>query len=140
MSESAIIVPAIALAWWTLIVLLLIPQRRFKAIREHKLRPDDFSLGESANVHAQESVALANRNYMNLLELPVIFYVVCCVNYMMGLSTSAIVGLAWLYVVLRVAHSLVHVTYNDIRQRFILFGISNLVLLVMLLLTTLAIL
>ena len=35
--------------------------------------PADFRLGESANV--PENIKLVNRNYMNLLELPVLFYV-----------------------------------------------------------------
>jgi hypothetical protein len=39
--------------------------------------------------------------------------------------------LAWSYVVLRIGHSLVHLTINKVPPRFFLFFISNLVLLAM---------
>ena len=40
---------------------------------------DDFKYGESANVPGD--VSIPNRNYMNLLEMPVLFYVICLMIY-----------------------------------------------------------
>jgi len=39
--------------------------------------------------------------------------------------------LAWLYVASRIAHSLVHLTYNNVIHRLAAFSASNLVLLLL---------
>ena len=125
MRDAAILVPVFALAAWTGLILLLIAARRLTA----GLSPREFSLGESARV--PPPVTLPNRNYMNLLELPVLFYVACLMAMMIGRGTPAMVRLAWLYVALRMAHSLVHVTYNHVMHRFAVFAVSNGVLVLM---------
>ncbi len=138
MNSISIIYPIIVIAWWTLIILLLIPYRRIKAIKSREITPQDFSLGESTNVSSY--VALANRNYMNLLEAPIIFYVVCSAMYLTNNVTKTAVILAWCYVALRAAHSLVHVTYNNVRHRLLFFATSNFVLIALLTSLTMSIL
>ena len=127
----------IAMAWWTISILFLIPYRRVKAIKTNQLTPNDFSLGESNNVSSY--VALANRNYMNLLEAPLLFYVVCFIMLIINKVTLMAIVLAWLYVGFRVIHSLVHVTYNDVRHRLLFFALSNFVLIGLLVSLTLSI-
>jgi hypothetical protein len=90
---------------------------------------NDFKFGESANVPAYVSVP--NRNLINLLEIPVLFYVVCLTMYVTSHADSAAVLLAWAYVAFRVAHSLVHLTYNNVFHRLAFYGLSNIVLLAM---------
>src|SRR6185437_9857522 len=68
-----------ALALLTFTVLLFIPIRRFRAAFAGHIGPEDFKYGESDRVPG--SVALPNRNYMNLTELPVLFYAVCLMFY-----------------------------------------------------------
>ena len=65
---------------------------------------------------------------MNLLELPVLFYVVCLVFYVGAQPTPAAVWLAWAYVGLRALHSAVHLTYNHVLHRLYVFAASNAVL------------
>ncbi len=126
LTQGSILVPTLALAGWTMIIFLLIPYRRVKAANNGELSSKDFKLGESERVSLY--VALANRNYMNLLELPVLFYVACIIFFIIQGVTSATLILAWLYVAFRVAHSLVHVTYNNVLHRGRLFALSNLIL------------
>jgi hypothetical protein len=61
-------------------------------------------------------------NFRNLFETPVLFYALVGVaiasNYV---PTWLVVG-AWLYVALRIVHSLIHCTYNRVMQRFAAFG------------------
>ena len=52
---------------------------RIRAALRREVRPNDFRFGESAAVPAQ--VSMPNRNYMNLLELPMLFYVVCLILF-----------------------------------------------------------
>ena len=87
---------------------------------------DQFAYGESGPL--PEALILANRNYMNLLELPMLFYVVCVLTYITSVQSTWLVTLAWAYVVLRVLHSFVHLTYNHVLHRFALFATSNVIL------------
>ena len=71
-----------------------------------------FKYGESATVPGY--VCIPNRNYMNLLEVPVLFYVACLLLYVTDGTSTALVALAWAYVALRVLHSLIHLSYNHV--------------------------
>lgn len=126
MTSFEMLVPVFALASWTSCVLFLIPIFRIRAGFRREIKPDDFKYGESASVPPR--VGLPNRNYMNLLELPVLFYVVCLIVQFTGITTAGLVNLAWLYVALRLAHSFVHLTYNHVIHRLVVFASSNLVL------------
>ena len=126
MPQDLIFAPMGALALLTFIVLGFIPSRRFRAVFARQVSADDFKLGESAAVPAH--VALANRNYMNLLELPVLFYVVCLMYFVAGRLDQTALTVAWVYVALRAVHSLIHVTYNNVIHRLTAFAVSNFVL------------
>ncbi len=134
MPEILIIYPVFALVWWTLMVLMLVPYRRIKAVRNKELGPKDFRLGESANV--SEYVALANRNYINLLEVPVIFYVVCFTIFLTGGLTQLSLILAWAYVGFRFVHSVIHLSYNNVQHRLYSFVLSVLTLIALVVTTT----
>lgn len=124
MSHEWILLPMGALALLTFLVLLLVPIRRFRAAFAGQVRAGDFRYGESPRVPGE--VSIPNRNYMNLLELPVLFYVVCVLNYVTEPTVSNVVlVLAWVYVGLRAAHSIVHLTYNNVMHRLALFAASN---------------
>ena len=127
MDPAAIFLPMCVLVAWTFAVLLLVPIARFRAAAKGRVNAGDFRFGESVRVPGE--VSLPNRNLMNLLELPVLFYVVCIALYI-TLSVDALaVALAWLYVVLRIAHSLVHLTYNNVFHRLGVYAASSVVLL-----------
>jgi hypothetical protein len=120
--NPAIVYPVFALVAWTFVILLRLAYVRFTS----RLRFEDFALGESSAVPPR--VAQPNRNYMNLLDLPVLFYAACLLLYAHGAFPAVAPVLAWLYVGLRIVHSLVHITYNKVLHRFLAFGISNFVL------------
>ncbi len=130
MSQTEILIPAMALVGWTLCVLLLMPYQRFKALFAGHITPNDFKLGESSRV--PPVVSIPNRNFMNLLEAPVLFYFVSIVAFITQNSDPVVVALAWSYVGLRVLHSLVHLTYNNVMHRMLAFAVSNGVLAVIL--------
>ena len=127
MRHLAILYPVFALAAWTLAVLVLVPLVRVRSVMRREIGPDDFKHGESPRVPGY--VSIPNRNYMNLLELPLLFYVVCLLLVVTAGASDLAVALAWAYVALRVVHSLVQVLANHIQTRFALFFVSSLVLL-----------
>jgi hypothetical protein len=126
MRNPAILYPLFALAAWTLLVLLLIPIARVRSVRQREIATDDFKYGESAKVPGR--VRIPNRNYMNLLELPMLFYVVGIVLYVTGGASSTAIAIAWAFVALRVVHSLVHLTYNHVLHRLTAFTLANVAL------------
>ena len=126
LDRTGILFPMAALAALTFAVLLLIPVRRFRAGIAGQIRYDDFKYGESARVPPE--VSIPNRNMMNLLELPLLFYVACLIYLVIGRIDEFALALAWLYVALRIVHSAIHVTYNRVRHRLFAFALSNVVL------------
>ena len=118
-----------ALAAWTFAVLLVIPIARFRAAARGSVNAGEFRYGESARVPGP--VSLPNRNFMNLLELPVLFYVVCVALYVTLSVDFVAVALGWAYFALRVAHSLVHLTYNNVFHRLGCYAASAAVLAVL---------
>jgi hypothetical protein len=130
MKQTAIFWPVLTLILWTFLVLVLVPIRRFRAVFDKEAVAADFRYGESANVPAH--VVLPNRIFMNLVEVPPLFYVLCVVFYVTGHVTALVLALAWLYCALRFAHSIIYLTYNRVFHRFAVFATSNLVVLAML--------
>ncbi len=129
MRNPAILYPMFALAAWTLLVLLLIPVARARSGRRREIVIDDFKYGESAAVPPR--VVIPNRNYMNLLELPMLFYVVCVVLYVTAGASTATIAIAWAFVVLRIVHSVIHLTYNRVLHRLAAFSAANVALVVL---------
>ena len=125
MKQASILWPVLALILWTFLILLQVPIRRFRAAFAGRVSTSDFRYGESANVPAD--VGLPNRIFMNLVEVPPLFYVVCVLFYVTGSADALAVVLAWLYVGLRLAHSIVYLTYNHVFHRFAVFATSNFV-------------
>jgi hypothetical protein len=125
-ASEAIFRPVGVLAMWTLLVYLLIGISRIRAVRGRRVSREAFLYGESPEV--PPDVSLPNRNLMNLLEAPVLFYVVCLCSYTTHHVTRGLLSLAWIYVGLRLAHSLVHLTTNRIPHRLLTFAASNFVL------------
>jgi hypothetical protein len=124
---EAIFGPVSVLALWTGVVLLLTGLRRVSAVRSRRLRQGAFRYGESPEV--PDDLKVWNRNLMNLLEMPILFYVVCIGFYVTRQVTAAVVMLGWIYVALRLLHSFVHLTANRVIVRFGVFAAGNVVLL-----------
>jgi len=63
-------------------------------------------------------------NYNHLFEAPTLFYAVTLAVVLLGLADGLHVLCAWVYVALRVAHSIVQATANTVVVRFALFALS----------------
>jgi len=121
--------PMPAMAALTFLVLSLVPMFRAGDVTAGRLGTHDFKMGESERV--PEATRLYNRNYMNLLELPVLFYVVCLIVYVTGTTGMVKVYLAWAFVAFRALHTLVHLTVNHVMLRLTLFSAAAFSLMVL---------
>ena len=125
MYEHGMIAPVVALIVWSLIMLIWLYATRIPAMGKAKLRPGQAT---KADMEALPSANVAN-NYNHLMEQPTLFYAVCFALQFLGQGDEPInIGLAWLYVVIRVVHSLVQSTVNIIIVRFLIFVAGSLVL------------
>jgi len=126
MRQDLIFAPMGALALLTFLVLGFIPLRRFQSGFAGHTKPDDYKYGESAAVPGY--VSIPNRNYMSLLEGPLLFYVACLMYFVAGRVDQTVLAVAWTYVALRLVHSLIHMTYNRVIHRMVAFALSTVVL------------
>lgn len=117
---TAILWPIAALALLTFIVLLVMPILRIRDIATGKASPRDFRYGDTEQV--SKTARLINRNYMNLLELPILFYVICLIVYVSNTFSPPVLYLAWAFVAFRALHTVLHVALNHVLLRLILFA------------------
>ena len=123
MQQSLILFPMLALMGWTFGVLLLMGSRRISAVQAGRVHAREFALGESAAVPVD--CTIVNRHYMNLLEIPLLFYAVSLTYYVTQQADTTALVLAWAYVALRLAHSAVHLGSNRLYHRLLTFAASN---------------
>lgn len=128
MSQTAILFPVAVLALWTLAMYCRLGLMRNRAIGNREVSIKYF---RSYQGEQPEALQVASRHVVNLLEMPVLFYVVCLVIYTTQSSGLVAVSLAWLYVALRGLHSFIHLGSNNIRQRFGVFILSWAVLILL---------
>jgi len=129
--HSPLFAPVVALVLWTFVMCGWLYATRIPAITKAKIVFDPTQ--PAATFHAQlpAQVRWKADNYDHLLQQPTLFYAVALVLALVGAGDGLNVGLAWLYVGLRVVHSLVQATINVIIVRFGVFAVATLVLLAM---------
>ena len=128
--HSDILRPTVVLIAWTLVMLGWMLVTRLPAMKAAgvdmatlvgtKASDADRSLPPQAQWKAH--------NYNHLMEQPTLFYAVCAVLALSGTGNGVNAWIAWGYVGLRIAHSLVQATTNRVRPRFLLFMLSSLML------------
>mgnify|MGYP003477646497 CR=1 FL=1 len=64
------------------------------------------------------------RHWDNLFELPTLFYAGCLTAFILGGVSSWTLAFAWIFAVLRVVQSVIHMTYNAPTQRGGAFALS----------------
>ena len=138
MSEHGMIPPVLALVAWTFVMWVWMYATRIPAMRRANVDVAELSR-TGAKLELPPEVARVADNYNHLHEQPTLFYALALAAQVGGVADAANVGLAWVYVALRVAHSLVQATRNVIPVRFALFALGSLVLFALLVRTALGI-
>jgi len=123
--------PVLALIAWTFVMWLWMYATRIPAMNRANI--DVAALGRTgAKLELPPEVARVADNYNHLHEQPTLFYALALTAQLAGAAEPLAVGLAWSYVLLRVAHSLIQATTNYIPLRFTLFALGSLVLIALL--------
>jgi hypothetical protein len=127
--NSPILAPLLALVLWSFVMAAWLYATRIPAIAKNNIVHDPRRPSEEFQLPAE--VRWKADNYNNLMEQPTLFYAVTLTLALLGAGGGLNNGLAWLYVVLRIAHSLVQATVNVVMVRFALFLAASLVLLML---------
>jgi hypothetical protein len=107
---------------------------RFATFRKMGITLDNIppgSRGVNLEGRAPDEVQWKAHNYMHLMEQPTIFYALVFAIVLANLTDQFFIELAWAYVALRVVHTLVQCTVNNVTLRFSVFVLSTVVLMVM---------
>lgn len=124
--------PVLILIIWTLIVLVWLYAKRIPAMFKAKIKPDDYKLShqKKANPLPDDAIAVAD-NYNHLLEGPTLFYALALTIQLAGINNHHFEFHAWLYVGLRIIHTLIQANQGKVIYRFSCFILSNIVLAIM---------
>ena len=127
--QAQMLAPAAVLVAWSLIVLFWMAATRFPAMAKAKI-----DLGGRAGARGQDlegqvpdNVQWKAHNFTHLMESPTMFYAVVVIIAMLGAQSGDVLA-AWIYVGLRIVHSIWQATVNKVPVRFLLFVLSSLVL------------
>ena len=131
MTYDPLLGPIVALVAWSIVMLCWMVVTRMPALKKVGF---DLSTRVGSKPGALDGVVddkaqWKAHNYIHLMEQPTLFYAIVFALILMGQNFPLNVGLAWTYVGLRIAHSIVQATWNRILVRFILFALSTLCLL-----------
>ena len=131
MDYSPILGPIVALVAWSLVMMLWRYATRFPAMKRKgiSLKGRIGSKGGALDGVVEDHVQWKAHNYNHLMEQPTIFYAIALTLAMMGMGHGINLWLAWGYVALRVAHSIVQSTINIVPIRFAIFFLATFCLL-----------
>ena len=125
--EHSILTPVLVLIAWTLVIWAWMYALRIPAMQAANIDPQDAAHpGSLSSLPA--SVRQVADNYNHLHEQPTVFYALAFYTQLAGTADGLNVTLAWIYVGLRIVHSLIQCTANKVMLRFVVFCLSSIVL------------
>jgi hypothetical protein len=126
MTQDAIFSPFLATVFLTLLVWVYMYIRRISFITRRKIRSQDLAVPGALAQISPPSVSNPSDNLKNLFEIPVLFYVLVLYLFITKQVDTVYVNAAWIFVVFRALHSIVHCTFNLIMLRFYLYLFATL--------------
>jgi hypothetical protein len=135
--NSAILQPVVALAAWTMIIWIWMYATRLPAMgragidAKNMVGSSGGGLRNDLIAKGEERASWVADNYNHLHEAPTVFYAVSLVLAMIGQGDNLNATIAWVYVGLRVAHSLLQIFSNRVIVRFALFALSTVALMML---------
>ena len=126
--DGLMVYPMLALVALTFGVGVLLLLRRVHGMRAGRIHPQ--SVAAARDMTAKLEDQRAADNFRNLFETPVLFYAAILAAIALHGGSWPLLVLAWIYVAVRVVHSIIHCTYNKVMHRFPVFIVSMCVLFV----------
>ena len=131
--QTQMLAPAAVLVAWTLIMQAWMVATRFPALKAANIdlravKPG--GRGQDLEGRLPDKILWTGHNYTHLLEQPTIFYAAVVIIAITGPTKYDLI-LAWIYVAIRIVHSLWQALVNRIPMRARLFGLSSVALILL---------
>jgi hypothetical protein len=130
--QAQMLAPAAVLVAWTIVMLLWAAATRLPALSKigglKNAKPG--GRGQDLEGVLDDRINWKSHNYAHLVEQPTLFYAVCVIIALLGPDPTSVL-VAWIYVAVRIVHSLWQALVNVVSVRFLLFLISTIALIVL---------
>ena len=124
-----ILYPLFGMVILTICIAPLVLYARVKQVSAGNLKIEFFELYSGTG--APPDVTKTTRCLANLFEMPTLFYVACLTALFLELNSPWLIYLAWGFVIVRVIHAFIHLTYNKVFHRLSAFMLSNFLVIAM---------
>ncbi|MEL6786282.1 MAG: MAPEG family protein [Cyanobacteria bacterium J06607_15] len=124
MNQRAIFSPFFAMLFLTFVVWVYMYIRRISFITKSKISSQKLAVPGTLTQMSPPGVSNPSDNLKNLFEIPVLFYALILYLFVTQQIDMVYVATAWIFVVFRTLHSIVHCTFNYVMLRFNLYLIS----------------
>ena len=130
--QAQMLAPAAVLVAWTLIMLLWTAGTRLPALSKvgglKNAKPG--GRGQDLEGVIDDRINWKSHNYSHLVEQPTLFYAVSLIIALLGPNPTMVL-VAWIYVAIRIVHSIWQATVNVVSVRFLLFALSTIALVIL---------
>jgi hypothetical protein len=130
MNQVAILYPVFVQVFLTFAVLLSLAVARGRAIKSMDRQRGNPDLVMGRVLWPDDATKRA-ANFRNQFELPLLFYVVVAFALFVKGADLLMLILAWLFVLTRAIHAVIHVGPNKVRWRTPAFALGFLILMIM---------
>ena len=124
--EKWLLITVFAQVVLTSVVMVLMGRRRFKAARNKQINMAAFATMDLQG--ADQQVIATGRNFDNQFQMPMLYLFSVLFIIQFGLADLTFLLLGAAFVILRIAHTVVHIGSNTLRPRFRLFVLGCVVL------------
>ena len=128
MSVASILLPVFVQVALTFVLLMRLGSGRLRTLSAGKTKVRDIALGES---NWPADVTQVGNCFNNQFQLPMLFYVLVVLALFLHKADLLFVIMSWIFVISRVVHAGVHITSNNVNQRFAAYTVGMVVLLLM---------
>jgi len=122
-----LVYPMAAVVALTFFVLIRMFRSRVAAVKAGEANAGYYKTYQEGS--EPRETAQLSRQLGNLFESPTLFYAACIAGMVIGENTLVLLVLAWLYVVLRIVHLVIHTGKNKLQPRIRAYFSSWLVIL-----------
>lgn len=114
--------PMSAMVLLTFIIGVIALKARFNSVKSGELKAKYYALMQGENEPI--FVTKTTRCFNNQFEIPVLFYVVGTLMLSLSIESFISIIFAWLFVLLRCVHAYIHLTYNHVMHRMLVFWLA----------------
>jgi len=128
MTIQMVLLPVFVQVALTFGLLFWMASARRATLTSGQLKVRDIALGQTTWPDRPQQIS---NSYDSQFQIPLLFYVLVILAWITKHADLLFVVMAWIFVLLRVAHAYVHTTSNHVPTRFRAFAAGMFVLLIM---------